>query len=132
MPVAAGASYQDLYICRPRYAMRMNANILRLCTVLLIAPALAADAQMVVVPGKDVKGEVFKRLGLPNQTYCWEQCLEEARCTAVRWAVLEDSTAGQCQLISGPLSFIEPHAIRAEDGQQIRVVVSRKKAADPQ
>jgi hypothetical protein len=109
----------------------MKTNILRLCAFLLVAPALAADAQMVVVPGKDVKGEVFKRLGLPNQTYCWEQCLEEARCAAVRWAVLSGSTAGQCQLISAPLSFVEPQAIKTEDGQQIRVVVSQKKAPDP-
>src|SRR5689334_17572961 len=97
----------------------------RLSLFLLIAPAIAGDAQMVVVPGKDVKGEVIKRLGLPNQTYCWEQCLEEARCAGVRWAVIAGSTAGQCQLISGPLSFVEPHEIRTEDGQQIRVIVSR-------
>ena len=109
----------------------MKANLARLFAFLLIAPALAADTQMVVVPGKDVKGEVFKRLGLPNQTYCWEQCLEEARCTAVRWAVLPGSPAGQCQLISGPLSFIEPHEIKTEDGQTIRVIASRKAAPAP-
>jgi hypothetical protein len=111
--------------------MNTRANILRLCMVLLIAPVLAGDEQMVVVPGKDVKGEVFKRLGLPNQTYCWEQCLEEVRCTGVRWAVLAGSTAGQCQLLSGPLSFIQPRAIRTEDGQQIRVTVSRRAAREP-
>jgi hypothetical protein len=105
-------------------------NILRLCMVLLIAPVLAGDERMVVVPGKDVKGEVFKRLGLPNQAYCWEQCLEEARCTGVRWAVLGGSTAGQCQLLSGPLNLVEPREIRTEDGQQIRVTVSRR-ARDP-
>ena len=110
--------------------MRTNANILRLCAFLLIAPVLAADGQMVVVPGKDVKGEVVKRLGLPSQAYCWEQCLGEARCMAVRWAVVAGSTAGQCQLIGGPLSFIEPHEIRTEDGQQIRVTVSRREARD--
>lgn len=104
----------------------MKPNVLRLCAVLLISPALAADAQMVVVPGKDLKGEIIKRLGLPNQTYCWEQCLEEARCAGVRWAVLGTSTAGQCQLIGAPLSFIEPHEIRTEDGQQIHVTVSRR------
>jgi hypothetical protein len=110
---------------------RMKANILRLFAFLLIAPALAGDAQMVVVPGKDVQGEVFKRLGLPNQTYCWEQCLEEARCTGVRWAALPGSTAGQCQLISGPLSFIEPREIKTEDGQQIRVIASKRVPLDP-
>jgi hypothetical protein len=45
--------------------------------------------------------------------------------------VLPGSTAGQCQLISAPLSFIEPQAIKTEDGQQIRVIVSQKKAPDP-
>ena len=111
--------------------MRTNANILRLCAFLLIVPAFAGDGQMVVVPGKDVKGEVFKRLGLPSQAYCWEQCLGEARCMAVRWAVLAGSTAGQCQLIGGPLSFSEPREIRTEDGQQIRVTVSTRQARDP-
>jgi PAN domain len=106
--------------------MNMTRNVLRLCIFLLIAPVLAGDGKMVVVQGKDVKGEVFKRLGLPNQTYCWEQCLEEARCTAVRWAVLGGSAAGQCQLISGPLSFIEPHEIKTDDGQRIRVTASRR------
>ena len=104
-------------------------NISRFCMVLLIAPVLAGDAKMVIVPGKDVKGEVIKRLGLPNQTYCWEQCLADERCAGVRWAVLPSSTAGQCQLIRGPLSFIEPHAINTEDGQKITVTVSRR---DPQ
>lgn len=103
-------------------------NLSRLLALLLIAPAFAGDAQMVAVPGKDVKGEVFKRLGLPNQMYCWEQCLEETRCTAVRWAALTGTTAGQCQLISGPLSFVEPHVIKTEDGQQIRVTVAQRKA----
>lgn len=110
--------------------MSTKANILRLGMVLLIGSVMAADAQMVVVPGKDVKGEVFKRLGLPNQTYCWEQCLEDARCLATRWAVIAGSTAGQCQLIGGPLSIVEPHEIKTEDGQEIRVIASRRAARD--
>ncbi len=109
----------------------MKANISRLCMFLLVAPALAGDAQMVVIPGKDVKGEVFKRLGLPNQSYCWEQCLEDARCAGVRWAVIGESTAGQCQLISGPLSIVEPHEFRTQDGEQIRVTASRREAPSP-
>jgi hypothetical protein len=111
--------------------MGTKANISWLCALLLIAPALAGDAQMGVVPDKDVKGEVFKRLGLPSQAYCWEQCLEEARCTGARWAVIVGSTAGQCQLITGPLSFIEPHQLKTEDGQEIRVTASRKEARVP-
>jgi len=110
--------------------MGTKANISRLWTFLLIAPAIAGDSQMEIVPGKDVSGHVFKRLGLPNQTYCWEQCLEEARCTGARWAVIAGSIAGQCQLISGPLSFIEPRELKTEDGQQIRVIASRRDARD--
>lgn len=112
--------------------MITKASISRLGIFLLVAPAIAGEAQMVIVHGKDVKGEVFKRLGLPNQMYCWEQCLGEARCTAVRWAVIDGSTAGQCQLISGEPSVIESHEIRTEDGQQIRVTASRREAADPE
>ena len=87
--------------------MGAKANIPWLCTLLFIAPVFAGDEQMVIVPGKDLRGDVFKRLGLPNQTYCWEQCLEEARCAGARWAVIAGSVAGQCQLMSGPLSVID-------------------------
>jgi len=104
----------------------MKMNILRLCAVLLIAPALAGDGRMVVVTGKDLSGEVIKRLGLPNQDYCWEQCLEEARCAGTRWAVITGSTAGQCQLIGNPLTVIEPRALKTEDGQRIQVTASRR------
>ena len=109
----------------------MKANFSRLSLFLIVAAAFAGDAQMVVVPGKDVKGDVFKRLGLPSQNYCWEQCLEEAKCTGARWATLEGSAAGQCQLISGPLTVIEPHEIKTGDGQQIRVIVGRRVARGP-
>lgn len=112
--------------------MSTKANILRLGIVLLIGSAIAADGQMVVVPGKDVKGEVFKRLGLPNQTYCWEQCLEDARCVATRWAVIAGSTAGQCQLIRAPLTVVEPHEIKTQDGEEIRVIASRRADRDSQ
>jgi PAN domain len=108
--------------------MGTKAKVSGLCTLLLIAPAFAGDAQMVIVAGKDVKGEVFKRLGLPNQMYCWEQCLAEARCTGTRWAEISGTTAGQCQLMRGDLSFIEPHEIKTEDGQRIRVTASRRQA----
>jgi hypothetical protein len=111
--------------------MGTKANISRLWIFLLIAPAIAGDSQMAIVAGKDVKGEVLTRLGLPDQTYCWEQCLEEARCTGTRWAVIAGSIAGQCQLISGPLSFIEPREIKTEDGQRIRVIASRRGPRDP-
>src|ERR1041384_2317551 len=99
--------------------MGTKASNSRLWTFLLFAvtaPAIGGDSQMVVVPSKDVQGTVFKRLGLPNQTYCWEECLEEPRCTGTRWAVIAGSTAGQCQLISGPLTLIEPRELKTEDG----------------
>jgi hypothetical protein len=110
--------------------MRLRASVALVCTFLLTASAFAGDAQMVIIPGKDIRGTVFKRLGLPNQTYCWEQCLEDARCTGARWGVITGSTAGQCQLMSGEFSLIEPHEIKTEDGQQIRVIASRKQAGE--
>jgi hypothetical protein len=113
----------------------MNMKILRLCAFLLIGPAFAGDAKMVVVTGKDMKGEVFKRLGLPSQAYCWEQCLADARCTGTRWAEIvhateSASTAGQCQLLSGALTFTEPRELRTEDGQRIRVTASRREGSE--
>ena len=92
----------------------------------VVATAIAGDGKMVVIPGKDVSGDVFKRLGLPNQSYCHEQCLEEARCTGVRWGVVAGSTAGQCQLITGELKVIEPHDIKTSDGLRIQVLAARK------
>lgn len=106
--------------------MGTKANIQRFFTMLLVGSAIAGDAQMVVVPGKDVQGQVVKRLGLPNQEYCWEQCMDESRCTGARWGFIAETVAGQCQLLSGTLTFIAPHEIKTEDGQQIRIVASRK------
>jgi hypothetical protein len=93
----------------------------------LCAPAFSADTtHMEIVAGKDITGEVFKRLGLPNQDYCWEQCLKEDRCQATRWGFLEGATAGQCQFLTGALTFSEPKEIKTGDGQKIFVTVSRK------
>jgi hypothetical protein len=101
-----------------------------LLALAVVATAFAGDAKMVVIPGKDVSGDVFKRLGLPNQSYCHEQCLEEARCTGVRWGVVAGSTAGQCQLITGELKVIETREIKTADGLRIQVIAARK--ASPQ
>jgi PAN domain-containing protein len=109
--------------------MKVRTSVFFATTVLLVSLTFAGDARMVVVPGKDLSGTVFKRLGLPNQTYCWEQCVEEARCTGVRWGVVAGSTAGQCQLLSGELKVIEPHEIKTQDAQQITVVASRKEGS---
>jgi hypothetical protein len=97
-------------------------------------PLDKGTARMVIVEDMDVSGQVFKRLGLPNQNYCWEQCLQEARCAATRWGAIEGATAGQCQLLSGELTFGEPREIKTGDGQRIVVIVSRKEtgAAEPE
>jgi hypothetical protein len=95
----------------------------------MLATALqvrAQDARMVILQKQDISGHVFKRLGLPNQNYCWEQCLQEARCTATRWGAIAGATAGQCQLFSGELTYGEPREIKTEDGQQIVVTASKK------
>lgn len=90
-------------------------------------PASAQNARkMTVVAGKDVSGQVLKRLGLPSQDYCWEQCLEEPRCTGTRWGTISSTAAGQCQLLSGELTFHAPAALKTEDGQKIVVIASRK------
>lgn len=84
---------------------------------------------MVVLEKQDIAGHVFKRLGLPNQDYCWQQCLQEGRCTAVRWGVIAGATAGQCQLFSGDLTYSDPKEITTGDGQKIVVTASRKEVA---
>ena len=98
--------------------------------VALLLAACVALAQstpkMSVVSGKDVTGQVLKRLGLPNQDYCSEQCLEEPRCTGTRWGVVSGSTAGQCQLLTGDLGFHSPTQLKTEDGKAILVTASRK------
>ncbi|HEU4627658.1 MAG TPA: hypothetical protein VFS52_23075 [Steroidobacteraceae bacterium] len=108
----------------------MRTNFRTALTLILLAslPAFvsAAEPHMEVIAKKDISGQVLKRLGLPNQDYCWEQCLEDARCTGTRWAVIAGTTAGQCQLISGALNVADPHSLKTEDGQKIVVTASRK------
>ena len=97
---------------------------------LTIGQSIAADeAHMKVLDAKDVSGEVFKRLGLPNQDYCHQQCLQEERCKAARWGFIEGTTAGQCQLLTGDLTFGEPKEIKTYDGQRIVVIVSLKEGS---
>jgi hypothetical protein len=110
----------------------MNRTTLRTflaCSLYLCTQgALAADeARMEILQGQDVSGKVFKRLGLPNQDYCYQQCIAEDRCKAVRWGFIEGATAGQCQLLTDELTFGEPRELKTEDGQRIVVVVSLKK-----
>jgi hypothetical protein len=86
------------------------------------------EVRMVVVKNKDVSGTVLKRLGLPSQNYCWEQCLKDDRCTGTRWGALAKDSPGQCQLMSGELTFGELHALKTEDGQRIIVTAARKES----
>ena len=39
--------------------------------------APATPPQMVTVPGKDVNGTIYKKLGLPDRHYCWDMCLKD-------------------------------------------------------
>lgn len=98
---------------------------------IVLTPAADPVARMVIVKGKDVKGEVLKRLGLPNQEYCWQQCLQDARCTGTRWGAITGTEAGQCQLMSGELTFGPPRDIRTEDGKRVEVSASRKEIGEP-
>jgi hypothetical protein len=89
-------------------------------------PPGSQGARMTVVENKDVSGTVYKKLGLPERHYCWDACLQEERCTGVRWGVIEGDTAGLCLLITGPLTLKDPVAPRTEDGKPIHVVGARK------
>ena len=102
-------------------------RIIALAACVCCTLALAADApRMEIIQDKDVSGEVFKRLGLPNRDYCWEQCLKEERCGATRWGFIEGATAGQCQFLTGPMTLTDPKLITTSDGQKILVIASRK------
>ena len=96
------------------------------------APPEGKPPQMIVLKGQDASGSVYKKLGLPNQQYCWDACLKEGKCTGVRWGVIEGDTAGLCMLISGPLSFKALSTPKTEDGKKIRVIAAKKQvnAAD--
>jgi hypothetical protein len=97
------------------------------------APPAAAGqrqvAKMTVVENKDVSGTVYKKLGLPERKYCWDACLQEERCSGVRWGVVEGDQAGLCLLMTGPLTLKHPVVPRTEDGKRIRVTCARKEGA---
>jgi hypothetical protein len=115
------------HVTRHGKYMLAGALLLTACAALVPGTTVAQKtAKMVVVSGKDVSGQVFKRLGLPDQDYCWQQCIDEPRCTGTRWGVVSGSTAGQCQLISGNLTFHSPKQIKTEDGTNILVTASKK------
>jgi hypothetical protein len=91
------------------------------------APATAPRMSLVV--GKDVGGKVYKKLGLPNRQYCWDNCLKDDRCSGVRWGVVAKDTAGMCILLSGPLTVKDLVELKTDDGQPIHVTGARKEPA---
>jgi hypothetical protein len=97
------------------------------------APAAGQVAKMTVIENKDVSGTVYKKLGLPERKYCWDACLQEERCSGVRWGVIQgdkvahgSSGPGLCLLMTGPLTLKSPVVPRTEDGKPIHVTSARK------
>ena len=112
--------------------MRIDCSVL-LLTLLAAAtvaqaepPATGMTARMTIIVGKDVSGNILKKLGLPSRQYCWEACLKDDRCTGVRWGVVDKDTAGMCMLISGDLAFKGRQELKTDDGKPIHVVAARK------
>jgi hypothetical protein len=92
--------------------------------------ALAGEApHMTVIENKDLSGTVYKKLGLPRRQYCWDACLQDDRCSGVRWGVIESDTAGLCLLLTGPLTLKPPVVPTTEDGKVIRVTGARKEVS---
>ena len=81
---------------------------------------------MVVIKGKDVSGTIYKKLGLPAQSYCWDTCIKDPQCTGVRWGVIERDVAGLCVLLSGELTLKPPSAPQTDEGKAIHVTAARK------
>jgi hypothetical protein len=90
----------------------------------------AAKPRMAVVKNKDVHGTVYKKLGLPGEQYCWDQCVQEDRCSGARWGVIAGDKAGLCYLLSGELTVVALSDLKTEDGKRI-VVTARRKTTAP-
>ena len=91
-----------------------------------VAVAATPSPQMITVPGKDVNGTIYKKLGLPDRHYCWDMCLKDEHCSGVRWGSVGGGTAGLCLFMTGPLTFKDLVEPRTEDGKVIHVTVARK------
>jgi hypothetical protein len=115
---------------RSRVSDRKFSSAVLLLAVFVTAASAAAPspqpARMSVVTGKDVGGTIYKKVGLPNRKYCWDMCLNEARCSGVRWGVVAGDVAGLCLLMTGPLSFKDLVEPRTGDGKAIHVTGARK------
>ncbi len=116
----------------PRASLSFRRLLLTAVSVLLLHPLLAAppaSPRMTVIEHKDVSGKVYKKLGLPERKYCWDACLQEDRCSGVRWGVIEGDKAGLCLLMTGPLTLKDRVVPRTEDGKPIRVTGARKEVS---
>lgn len=95
-------------------------------SVSFAAPPSGDDARMEILRNKDVTGKVLKKLGLPARSYCWNACVQETECTALRWGVVQGDAAGLCVLLKGELHFRDPGRPTTDDGKRIVVVAAKK------
>ncbi len=89
-------------------------------------PPAQPPARMVSIPGKDLSGTVYKKLGLPSLKYCWEACLKEDACAATRWGVIEGDEAGLCVMLRAPVETKRLSQPKTDDGKRIRIIVAKK------
>ncbi|SRR5581483_3964496 len=108
---------------------RLAYAALALSAACLAAPAPVGDAGMTILHKQDVTGQVLKKLGLPDRSYCWKECLQNNECTAVRWGVLKGDTAGLCVLFKGELKYRAPVKVTTDDGTPILVTTAKKTLA---
>ncbi|HEY3786285.1 MAG TPA: hypothetical protein VGL55_13460 [Steroidobacteraceae bacterium] len=110
--------------------LRIACGILALyCVAGLAAPPDTSQGRMQILHHQDVTGKVLKKLGLPARSYCWDECLHSAQCTAVRWGVVKGDTAGLCILLQGELQYRSPVKTTTDDGTEILITTARKSLA---
>jgi len=109
--------------------IRVACAALALWSATSLAEPPPVAARMEILHNQDVTGKVLKKLGLPDRTYCWTECVQNAECTAVRWGVVKGDTAGLCVLLKGELQYRKPVNTTTDDGTQIIVTTARKTPA---
>lgn len=105
---------------------RVACAALALWATTSLAEPPATEARMEILHNQDVTGKVLKKLGLPDRSYCWTECVQNAECTAVRWGVVKGDKAGLCVLLKGELQYRKPVKTTTDDGTQILVTTARK------
>jgi hypothetical protein len=112
--------------------LRATAGLAAALVLIAAAPGAAAPpeeppaARMSLIPGKDVSGTVYKKLGLPNVKYCWDTCVREPECSGARWGVIQGDVAGLCLLLRGELTLKSMPAHKTEEGKPIQVTAAKK------